>query len=64
MSVREIRVAGRDALMLAIEEKGAERVKISYGTEAAAALYQGVGFHPTSTTTWYESPSFGNPLML
>lgn len=47
-----------------LAEKGAERVKISYGTEAAAALYQGVGFHPTSTTTWYESPGFGNPLML
>lgn len=37
-----------------LAEKGAQRVKISYGTEAAAALYQGVGFHPTSTATWYE----------
>ena len=34
--------------------KGAQRVKISYGTEAAAALYQEVGFRPTSTDTWYE----------
>jgi len=39
--------------------KGAQRMKVSYGTEAAAALYQGVGFQPTSTTTWYRrrSPS-------
>jgi hypothetical protein len=37
--------------------KGAERMKVSYGTDAAAALYQSVGFCPTSTTTWYEARS-------
>jgi len=37
-----------------LAKKGAERVKISYQTEAAAALYKGVGFHPTSTATWYR----------
>ena len=35
--------------------KGAQRMKISYGTEAAAALYQSVGFQPTSTATWYQA---------
>ena len=35
-------------------EKGAQRVKISYESEAAAALYAGVGFRPTSTATWYK----------
>lgn len=34
--------------------RGAERVKISYGSEAAAGTYQGVGFQPTSTATWYR----------
>lgn len=34
--------------------RGAERVKISYGSEAAAGTYQGVGFRPTSTATWYR----------
>lgn len=37
-----------------LAEKGALRVKISYGTEAAGALYQSVGFRPTTTATWYE----------
>jgi ribosomal protein S18 acetylase RimI-like enzyme len=35
--------------------KGARRMKVSYGSDAAAALYQSVGFHPTSTATWYEA---------
>ena len=35
--------------------KGAERVKISYGSEAAGRTYTGVGFRPTSTATWYGS---------
>ncbi len=35
-------------------ERGAKRVKISYGSEAAARTYQGVGFQPTSTATWYR----------
>jgi GNAT superfamily N-acetyltransferase len=42
--------AGIDRLVA----RGAERVKISYGSEAAAGTYQGVGFQPTSTTTWYR----------
>lgn len=37
--------------------KGAQRMKVSYGTEAAAALYQSVGFRPESTATWYEARS-------
>lgn len=41
--------AGIDRLVA----KGARRVKISYGTGAAGALYQGVGFRRTSTSTWY-----------
>lgn len=35
--------------------RGAERIKISYQTEAAAALYQGIGFRQTSTATWYQA---------
>ena len=37
--------------------RGALRIKISYETDAAAALYQGVGFRQTSSTTWYRVPS-------
>lgn len=37
--------------------RGAQRVKISYETDAAAALYQGVGFRRTSTATWYQTLS-------
>ncbi len=47
---RAMLTAGVDRLAV----KGAERVKISYRTEAAAALYQDVGFQPTSTATWYR----------
>ena len=43
--------AGIDRLVT----RGAQRVKISYQTEAAAALYQGVGFRRTSTATWYRA---------
>jgi GNAT superfamily N-acetyltransferase len=42
--------AGIDRLVA----RGAERVKISYGSEAAARTYQGVGFRPTSQATWYR----------
>ncbi len=45
--------AGIDRLVT----RGAQRVKVSYETAAAAALYQGVGFRPTSTTTWYRALS-------
>lgn len=37
-----------------LASKGAQRVKIGYGTEAAATLYQSIGFQPTSNDTWYE----------
>ena len=40
--------------------RGAERIKISYGSEAAAGAYHGVGFRPTSTATWYRHPA-GDP---
>lgn len=43
--------AGIDRLVT----RGARRVKVSYETEAAAALYQGAGFRRTSTTTWYRA---------
>jgi predicted N-acetyltransferase YhbS len=41
--------AGIDRLVT----RGARRVKIAYATDAAGALYQGVGFRRTSTSTWY-----------
>jgi ribosomal protein S18 acetylase RimI-like enzyme len=41
--------AGIDRLVA----RGAQRVKISYETDAAGALYRGVGFRPTSTATWF-----------
>jgi ribosomal protein S18 acetylase RimI-like enzyme len=37
--------------------RGAKRVKVSYDTDAAAVLYQGLGFRPTSTATWYRTSS-------
>jgi ribosomal protein S18 acetylase RimI-like enzyme len=43
--------AGIDRLVT----RGAQRVKISYRTDAAAALYQGVGFRRASTATWYRT---------
>jgi GNAT superfamily N-acetyltransferase len=45
--------AGIDRLV----RRGAQRVKISYETDAAGALYQGVGFRQTSTSTWYRALS-------
>ncbi|HKZ19337.1 MAG TPA: GNAT family N-acetyltransferase [Acidimicrobiia bacterium] len=50
---RAMLTAGIDRLF----KRGAQRVKISYDTDAAGALYQGVGFLPTSTATWYQSSS-------
>ena len=41
--------AGIDRLVT----RGAQRVKVSYETDAAGALYQGVGFRRTSTATWF-----------
>lgn len=43
--------AGIDRLV----RRGAQRIKVSYESEAAAALYQGVGFRPKSTATWYRA---------
>ncbi|MGC0142577.1 GNAT family N-acetyltransferase [Pseudactinotalea sp. Z1732] len=34
---------------------GARRVKVSYESGAAAALYHGLGFRQASTTTWYRN---------
>ncbi len=34
--------------------RGARRLKISYSSDAAGALYRSVGFRPTSTATWYH----------
>lgn len=45
--------AGIDRLV----RKGAKRLKVSYETPGAAALYQGLGFRPESSTTWYRGPS-------
>jgi len=36
-------------------ERGARRVKVSFATEVAAALYEGLGFRPTSSTSWYSA---------
>ena len=43
--------AGLDRLVT----RGARRLKISYETDAAGALYQGLGFQRTSTATWYRA---------
>jgi ribosomal protein S18 acetylase RimI-like enzyme len=40
-----------------LEERGAERIKIGFGTEAAGALYRSVGFEVASTATWFTRPS-------
>lgn len=45
--------AGIDRLVA----RGAQRVKIAYEADGAAALYHGVGFRRTSTATWYRAPS-------
>jgi len=36
-----------------LADRGTQRVKIGYETEAASNLYQSIGFQPTSTDTWY-----------
>ncbi|QYK50155.1 MAG: GNAT family N-acetyltransferase [Anaerolineales bacterium] len=35
--------------------RGAQRIKVSYQTEIAGALYQAAGFQQESTTTWYRA---------
>jgi ribosomal protein S18 acetylase RimI-like enzyme len=37
--------------------RGAKRLKVSYETDAAAALYLGLGFLQASTATWYRALS-------
>ena len=34
--------------------RGARRLKVGYGTDAARALYVGAGFRPTSTSRLYS----------
>lgn len=34
--------------------RGAQRIKIGFESDAAGALYQSIGFEPTSADTWYE----------
>lgn len=41
--------------------RGARRVKISFSSQAAGDLYQGVGFRPTSRDTWYVGQTPGPP---
>jgi len=48
---RAMLTAGIDRLA----HRGAERIKIGFESEAAAALYRAVGFRPTSRDTWYEA---------
>ena len=50
---RAMLTAGIDRLV----KRGAQRVKISYESEAAGALYQSVGFRKQSTATWYRAPA-------
>jgi GNAT superfamily N-acetyltransferase len=41
-------------------ERGAERAKVGFATDAGFRLYTGSGFRPTSTTTayrWTRPPS-------
>ena len=47
---RAMLAAGLDRLA----RKGAQRVKIGYTSDAAATLYESIGFQPTSNDTWYE----------
>jgi ribosomal protein S18 acetylase RimI-like enzyme len=48
---RAMLTAGIDRLV----ERGAERVKVSYESDTAGALYQGIGFRRKSTATWYRA---------
>jgi GNAT superfamily N-acetyltransferase len=50
---RAMLTAGIDRLVA----NGAQRVKVSWESEAAGALYLGLGFQRTSTTTWYRKLS-------
>lgn len=38
-----------------LARRGADRLKIGFGTKAASAVYQGVGFRPAATVTVYEA---------
>lgn len=47
---RAMLTAGIDRLV----QHGAERIKIGFGSDEAAALYQRIGFRPTSADAWFE----------
>lgn len=47
---RALLTAGLDRLA----RRGARRLKVGYGTEAARRLYTGAGFRPTATMTSYR----------
>jgi predicted N-acetyltransferase YhbS len=47
---RAMLTAGIDRLV----QRGAERIKIGYGSDEAAGLYQGIGFRPASADSWFE----------
>jgi len=36
-------------------DRGASRMKVSWGSDEAGALYESVGFTPTTRTTWYAT---------
>jgi ribosomal protein S18 acetylase RimI-like enzyme len=55
---RAMLCAGIDRLVTS----GANRVKISYETDAAGALYRGVGFRWTSNATWYRAGLGARPV--
>jgi predicted N-acetyltransferase YhbS len=40
-----------------LARRGATRLKVSYSTEIAGALYRGAGFRPETTATWYRAPA-------
>lgn len=48
---RAMLCAGMDRLAA----QGAKRLKIAFESDAAGALYQSLGFRPTSTATWYRA---------
>lgn len=39
-----------------LAQRGAERMKVGYSSDAAGALYTGCGFQVDSTSTWYVRP--------
>jgi GNAT superfamily N-acetyltransferase len=52
---RGIRRAMLTAGLHRLAQRGARRLKVGYGSDAARALYVGVGFRPSTTMTSYRS---------